>query len=310
MKIERLSSAEQKKETTKLPLLGSEALLLLTALIWGLAFVAQREGMRYLDPFMFTGLRFSLGALTVGVFALNSNKRKKRLPFPWPLGLVLFLAVSLQQIGLVYTTAGNAGFITGLYVVIVPVLGLLRKQRLTKTIIIAALTALAGLALINLKQAPAASLGNLLVLICAFFWAVHMHLVDHYAKRYDTFQLAFYQYAFCAGAGLICGIGFNLIKSPDFLWQSQTYASIGKAALPLLYSGILSVGVAFTLQVAGQKKVPPAPATVILSLESVFALVGGWIILGEKLTVWTCLGAGLIFAAMLISTLRAATEQG
>ncbi|MFO7659913.1 MAG: DMT family transporter, partial [Candidatus Cloacimonadaceae bacterium] len=195
--------------------LGSEALLLLTAGIWGLAFVAQRQGAEYMDPLLFNGVRFTLGAFVVGLFAVKPfgkknctpvepfSKRLKQhnsehleaeiapfgkrsytaaMPFPWLLGSVLFIAATLQQIGIVYTTAGSAGFITGLYVVFVPLLGIFRKQRISRTILTAILLAVIGLYFINVQQPLTASLGNFIVLISAVFWAWHVQMIDHYTR--------------------------------------------------------------------------------------------------------------------------------
>lgn len=281
--------------------LGSELLLLLTAAIWGLAFVAQRQGMQYLDPLFFNGIRFSLGALVVGVFALSGKHKPVRMPFPWLLGTVLFIASTLQQVGIVYTTAGSAGFITGLYVVFVPILGLFRKQRLSALIMIAVACSVTGLYLINSGQALNASFGNLLVLVSAVFWAWHVQLVDYYTARYDTFAVAFAQYALCAFASLAGGLVVNLSKDPTWLLRETTWLAVRGAVLPIVYGGIFSVGIAYTLQIHAQKRVPPAPATLILCLEGVFALIGGWLLLKEALTLPILLGAALLLAAMLLS---------
>jgi drug/metabolite transporter (DMT)-like permease len=279
----------------------SEALLLLTALLWGFAFVAQRKGTEFMDPLLFNGIRFALGTVVVGILAGKSKGKTVRTPFPWLLGLVLFIAVTAQQVGLVFTTAGAAGFITGLYVVIVPIIGYFRKQPLSRTIIISVLLAVIGLYFISARQELTASLGNFIVLIGAFFWAWHVQLVDKYTKEHDTLQLAFGQYSFCALASLALGVIYNMFQNPGFLFSCRNCLAIENAAVPILYSGIASVGIAFTLQVHAQKLVPPVPATIILSLEGVFALFGGWLLLKEDVTFSILLGAGLLFAAMLIS---------
>ena len=284
---------------------GSELLLLLTAAIWGFAFVAQRQGMQYMDPLLFNGIRFALGALVVGLITVKTPYNKKSydtaMPFPWLLGSVLFVAASLQQIGIMYTSAGNAGFITGLYVVFVPLLGIFRKHKISRMLLIAILLSVTGLYMINSGQGYSASMGNLIVLLSAVFWAWHIHLIDVWTKSYDTLKLAFCQYAFCALASLCCGLFYNLFRQPDFLLQPQFYTGMGDALLPLLYSGVLSVGIGYTLPVQAQKKVPPAPATIIMCLEGVFALLGGWLLLSEKLSFPILLGAMLILSAMLLS---------
>jgi drug/metabolite transporter (DMT)-like permease len=281
--------------------LASEALLLLTAMIWGFAFVAQRQGMESLDPLLFNGLRFSLGAVIVGLLAVSKTRTQAKMPFPWLLAITLTIATSLQQIGMVWTTAGNAGFITGLYVVFVPIIGIFRKQLICKTVWIAVVLAVLGLYLINVKQDINVSLGNLFVLFSAVFFAWHVQLVDKYTKMYDTLSLAFAQVSFCALGSLALGIVYNLIQKPDFMFTAHIYQAIGKALVPILYAGLMSVGVAYTLQVYAQKKVAPSAAAIILCLESVFALLGGWLVLQEKLTLPILSGAGLLFIAMLLS---------
>ncbi len=281
--------------------LGSEALLLLTAIIWGFAFVAQRKGMESLDPMLFNGLRFALGALVVGLFIKKPEASQTKTPFPWMLSIVLFLAASFQQIGLIWTTAGSAGFITGLYVVFVPIIGIFRKQHISKTILIAIILSVAGLYFINSKQAISASFGNFLVLISAVFFAWHVQLVDKHTREGDTLTLSFYQYGFTALASLLAAFIWNFFKSPTLCIGGFPCYSVRQALLPILYCGILSVGVAYTLQVHAQKKVPPAAATVILCLEGAFGMLGGWLLLNEQLTFSILLGATLLFVAMLVS---------
>ncbi len=282
---------------------GPEALLLLAAAIWGLAFVAQREGMLYLDPLLFNGIRFTLGAFVVGIFAVLRKDKTSRISFPWLLSAVLFIASTLQQVGIVFTTAGSAGFITGLYVVFVPLLGLFRRQRITPVILAAVGLSVAGLCFINAGQEIKASLGNLLVLLSAVFWAWHVQLVDIHTRRHATLQLAFCQFAFVALASLAGGVIYNLLANPGLFSLRAETCPVGSALLPLLYSGLLSVGIAYTLQIHAQKKVPPVPATLILCLEGVFALLGGWLILSERLTANILTGSALMLTAMLISVM-------
>ncbi len=281
--------------------LGSELLLLLTAAIWGFAFVAQRQGMQHMDPLLFNGIRFALGALVVGLLAGKKALPERKMPFPWLLGIVLFIAATLQQIGIVYTTAGNAGFITGLYVVFVPLLGIFRKQHISGTILIAIILSVIGLYFINAQQSVTVSLGNLIVLISAVFWAWHVQLIDRYTRQYDTLTVAFYQCSFVALASITAGLAWNLLNNPAYLTDGMFCSSLSAAFLPLLYGGVFSVGIAYTLQVHAQKKVAPAPATIILCLEGVFALLGGWLLLNEQITGSIVLGAALLFTAMLIS---------
>lgn len=282
---------------------ASEALLLLTAAIWGFAFVAQRQGMESLDPMLFNGLRFALGAIVVGLFTYKNKGSMLIKPFPWLLAITLTIASAFQQIGMVWTTAGNAGFITGLYIVFVPIIGLFRKQLIGKAVWIAVGLAVCGLYLMNIKQDINVSVGNMFVLVSAVFFAWHVQLVDKYTQQYDTLSLAFAQAAFCAISSLAMGMIYNFVIKPDFLIRPEIYQAIGKAVIPLLYGGVFSAGIAYTLQVQAQKKVTPSAAAIILCLESVFALLGGWMLLHEKLTLPILSGAGLIFIAMLISVI-------
>lgn len=283
---------------------ASEALLLLTAAIWGFAFVAQRQGMESLDPMLFNGLRFALGALIVSLFTHNKTRSGTNMPFPWLLAITLTLASAFQQIGMVWTTAGNAGFITGLYVVFVPIIGIFRKQIIGKTVWIAVVLAVLGLYLMNVRQDINVSMGNLFVLISAVFFAWHVQLVDKYTRKYDTMSLAFAQTSFCALSSLIIGLIYNIVFKPEFLFSNKFGHAIGMAGIPLLYGGLFSAGIAYTIQMYAQKKVAPSAAAIILCLESVFALFGGWLILHEKLTLPILSGATLLFIAMLISIKR------
>ncbi len=294
--------------------------LLGAAAIWGFAFVAQRKGMQSLDPFIFNALRFALGALCIMLaqFAgrwftgkaepmpqaarpagLSKNYRRE----PLVLGLLLFFAASLQQVGMLWTGAGNAGFITGLYVVIVPILGLWRGQRMRRGAIIAVLLAVAGLWFINSTQRVNASVGNLLVLGGSVFWALHVQMIDKLTSRHASLDLARVQYLVCAGCSLAVGVFYRRLFIPGGYDFGGLGSAIQAAALPLLYAGIFSVGIAFTLQIQAQKKVAPQAASVILCSEAVFALIGGYLLLGEELNAASLLGAALLLAAMLSSVL-------
>jgi drug/metabolite transporter (DMT)-like permease len=283
---------------------SSDLLLLLTAAIWGFAFVAQRQGMDSLDPFIYNGIRFALGALVVGSISFGRKSSVKQGSFPWLLGVVLFAAASLQQWGIVWTTAGNAGFITGLYVVIVPFISLYKGDKLPRRLLISVFISLLGLYLINDNQDIEISFGNGLVLVGAFVWAWHVHLIDRLTQRYDTYFLAFSQFAVCAVLSIVSGLIYNLIRQPDYLTNALTYQNIYAAGLPILYGGLLSVGIAYTLQVYAQKRTLPTRAAIILCLESVFALLGGWWLLQEKVSPQMLTGAGLLLLAMLVSLLK------
>lgn len=285
----------------------SHFVLLLAAAIWGFAFVAQRKGMESLDPFTFNALRFLLGAVFVQILGFFGKKPTSLSPTsqkdrkgPLLLGLLLFIASSFQQLGLLWTTAGSAGFITGLYVVFVPLIGLGRGQKFTLKTALLILLSLAGLLLINGKPDLQASLGNLLVLVGAVFWAFHVQTIDRLTKVHSSLTLAKSQYYLAAALSLVGGIIWNIF-SPEGYCVTGFLPALKSAAPALLYAGIMSVGVAFTLQLHAQKKVPPQAASVILCSEAVFAMFGGWLLLKEKLGKGSLLGAALLLAAMLLS---------
>jgi drug/metabolite transporter (DMT)-like permease len=293
--------------------LRADSLLLLTAFIWGFAFVAQRVGMVYVGPFGFNGVRFALGCLVLlpllfrnGIRGNNSSSRHASL-FSLPglggglvAGLVLFAGASFQQVALVYTTAGNAGFITGLYVVLVPIIGIALGHRTHAGTWIGAALAAAGLYLLSVVDRFTISPGDLLVLIGAFFWAGHVHIIGWLSPRQDPLRIAFLQYAACAVLSLIVAGGI----------EQNTVGRYFSAAVPILYGGVLSVGVAYTLQVVAQKKAKPAHAAIILSLEAVFAAIGGWLILNETLSPRAIAGCILMLCGMLLSQLWRAPLRG
>ena len=281
--------------------LKAEALLLVAAVIWGVAFVAQRVGMEHVGPFTYNGVRFVLGALSL--LPLLWLGRRSALPIDpggWrPIlgggllaGLILFAGASLQQVGIVYTTAGKAGFITGLYVVIVPLLGLLWGHRTPWSTWIGAALAVAGLYLLTLTDDLTLAEGDGLVLIGAFFWAGHVLVIGWLSGRHiEPVLLACLQFIVCAVLSLATAVATETI----------TLAGLWGGAMPILYGGLLSVGVAYTLQVVAQRDAPPAHAAIILSLETVFAALGGWLLLNEILSGRGLLGCALMFAGMLLS---------
>lgn len=275
----------------------ADALLLLTALIWGFAFVAQRLGMEHIGPFYFNGVRFLLGTLTLLPFVVGNNRRTLRsaltrtMPVAALAGLVLFAGASLQQFGIVYTTAGKAGFITGLYVVLVPIMGLALGARTRLSTWIGALIAAGGMYLLSVQPPFSIGLGDGLVLVSALFWGLHVLLIGRIAARHDWALLAAGQFLTCA----LLSMGVALFTE-DVAPQRML-----NAAAPILYGGVLSVGIAYTLQVVAQRKAPPAHAAVILSLETVFAALGGWLLLDEHLPPRGLAGCGLMLVGMLIS---------
>lgn len=287
----------------------SVLILLLTAAIWGFAFVAQRVGMQHVGAFTFNGIRFALGSLSllpvIYFFGRKSKEdagKKKQVEFEEAnlkttvksgmiAGSVLFIAASLQQVGLIYTTAGKAGFITSLYIVLVPILGILLKQKTHFTTWIGALTAVAGLYFLSINESLSIEFGDLLEIIGAFFWAAHIQLIDRFVKNVDAIKLSSIQFATCSVLSLIVA----------FIFEDVNFIGLSDALVPLLYGGIMSAGVAYTLQAIGQKSAKPSHAAIALSMESVFAAIGGALLLEERLPVKGYLGCGLMLLGMLIA---------
>jgi drug/metabolite transporter (DMT)-like permease len=283
--------------------LKAELLLLLAAVIWGFAFVAQRVGMDHVGPFTYNGVRFVLGALSLLPLLLIGRRSappsysggwKPTLAGGLLAGLILFAGASLQQVGIVHTTAGKAGFITGLYVVIVPLLGLLWGHRTPWSTWTGAAFAVVGLYLLTLTESFSLAEGDGLVLIGALFWAAHVLVIGWLSGRHiEPILLACLQFIVCAALSLAVAVASEPI----------TLAGLWGGALPILYGGLLSVGVAYTLQVVAQRDAPPAHAAIILSLETVFAALGGWLLLNETLSGRGLIGCALMFAGMLLSQL-------
>jgi drug/metabolite transporter (DMT)-like permease len=280
--------------------LRDDFLLLATSAIWGLAFVAQRVGMEHVGPFTFNGVRFALGSLSLVPLVLFFRRRRRgtrRAAAPrvllWGIlaGTVLFGGASLQQMGIVHTTAGKAGFITGLYVVLVPLTGLLWGQRAGAGRWVGATVAMAGLFLLSVTRTFTVGRGDLLVLASALFWTAHVQLLGWLSPRVDPLELSAVQFAVCSILSLVVAVVVEPVAP----------AAVLRAAVPILYGGVGSVGVAYTLQVVAQRSAHPAHAAILLSLESVFAVLGGWLILGETLSGRGVLGCGLMLAGMLLS---------
>ena len=285
----------------------ADSLLMVTAIIWGSAFVAQRVGMTYVGPLTFNGVRFALGAMVLLPIAGRGEPKPQVQPgiveslTAWPAlwggaiaGLVLFIAATLQQVGLVYTTAGKAGFITGLYVIIVPLLGLLWGHRPGWGGWLGACLATVGLYLLSITEVMTFAPGDLWELAGALFWAVHVLLLSWLSPRMNGVKLACAQHAVCALLSLI-GAGFT---------EKITLDGLQGALIPILYGGVLSVVVAYTLQVIAQRNAPPIHAAIILSLEAVFAAIAGWLVLDEMLSLRGLIGCILMFSGMLTALLR------
>jgi len=296
--------------------LRADLLLLLAAAIWGFAFVAQRVGMRHVEPLTFNGVRFALGAVVLlpwlvwrvrgdrGGHPLRHHDGatvpadvRTSLRRAWPgglaAGLVLFGGATLQQFGVVLTTAGKAGFITGLYVVLVPMLGLAVGHRAPRAAWIGALIAATGLYLLSVRGGWRTDPGDLLVLAGAFFWAAHVLVVGRLATRHHPIVIAFLQFAVCS---LLSLVGAALTEE----WNPT---GLRAAVVPILYAGLMSVAIAYTLQVVAQREAPPAHAAIILSLETVFAVLGGRLLLGEQLDHRGLAGCALMLAGMIVAQL-------
>lgn len=281
----------------------ADALMLLTAMIWGSTFVAQRLGMDHIGPFLYTGLRFLVGALAVMPLIWLLRKPAKpdtpsRISKPMllgslALGCVLTLGINLQQIGLMFTTVTNSGFITGLYVILVPVFGLFIGMRTHKGTWAGASLALIGMIMLSVGPGFQVASGDWLQLVGAACWAIHVLMVGALASRYDPILVSFIQFIVCAAISLTLALIFEPIQLP----------MIEQALPAILYGGVLAVGVAFTLQVVAQKDAITSHAAIILSLEAVFAALAGWLILGETLSPRGLLGCALMLCGMLLAQL-------
>ncbi|MDX9780439.1 MAG: DMT family transporter [Candidatus Neomarinimicrobiota bacterium] len=283
-------------------MIRTNIMLFTAALLWGLGFVAQRDGMAYLGPFSYSAIRFGIGVLALLPVYFLAQKRERRSPAARKtvlkagllVGMFLFLAVSAQQIGLMTSTAAKAGFITSLYMILVPVFGLFLGQKTKPGIWISILLALSGVYLMAVKGDLLILRGDLWVLLCAVLWAVHFLFIAHYSFRVGAIRLSLMQFLLCA---VLSGI-------TALFSETLSMAALADAVPSLLYGGIGAVGIAYTLHVVALRDANPAYASLILSTESVFAAIGGWLILGESMSVRQIAGAGLILCAVLLTQLR------
>ena len=285
--------------------LVSSLMLIVAALIWGTAFVAQRKGMEYAGPLAFNGVRTLIGSLVLLPVALifrpaKAANLRKTLLAGLLCGLCLFMATNLQQIGLTSTEAGKAGFITTFYIILVPVLGLFLRKKTGAVTWLAVAVALGGLFFLCVKPGEVRiAPGDLLVLGCAFFFAVQILVIDFFVQEVDGVLLSCVQFA-------VDGI---LSLAAAFLFEKPDFPALFRGWIPLLYTGILSCGVAYTLQILGQKNLHPTVASLLMSLESAFAVLGGWLILHERLTRRELLGCALMLAAVLLVQLAPAKKE-
>lgn len=276
-------------------------MLFLTAFIWGTAFVAQSVGMDYLGPFGFNGIRSLIGGVALlpciyilGKINKNSNEKgdvKTMAAGGICCGLALFAASSMQQIGIQYTTAGKAGFITAFYIVLVPVFGIFLGKKTGWKIWLAVALALAGLYFLCITESFSVGRGDIYVFIGALLFTVHILVIDYFAPRTDGVKMSCIQF-------FVAGI---LSMFPMAAFETTTVEGIMRSWGPLLYAGVLSCGVAYTLQIIGQKNMNPTVASLILSLESCISVLAGWAILGEQLSVREGVGCILMFAAIVLA---------
>lgn len=258
--------------------------------------------MDFIGPYTFNGVRFLLGPLSLLPLILyrwrsipsEHKQLKPYLVWGFVAGIIIFAASTLQQVGIVYTTAGNAGFITGFYVVLVPILGLSLGHKVGLLHLTAACLALGGLYFLSVTQDFTMEKGDLLVLASALFWALHIIVVGHISTKMDPILFSFAQF-------ILCGI---LSMAGAFILEEPSVTGISQAIVPILYGALLSVGVAYTLQVVAQRKAPPAHAVIILSMEGAFAALGGALFLSEVLTKRQLFGCALMLAGMLLSQLK------
>lgn len=278
-------------------------MLLLTSLIWGTAFVAQSVGMDFVEPFTFNGVRSLIGGVTllpcIWILGKINGKtqvvgtRKDLIQGGIACGLLLFVASSLQQMGIQYTSAGKAGFITAFYIVFVPVLGIFLKKSAGWKVWVSVILALIGLYFLCMKEGFSIGRGDILIFLCALVFAVHILVIDHYSPKVDGVKMSCIQF-------FVCG----LVSLPFmFFMETPQMGNIMNAWMPILYAGVMSCGVAYTLQIIGQKNVNPAIASLLLSMESCFSVLSGWIILGERLSTREGIGCVLMFAAIILAQL-------
>lgn len=293
---------------------SANMLLLLTAAIWGFAFVAQRIGSQYVGSFTFNGIRFALGSISLVPLIIYFNRRKKSdgsgenntyvnskrtILYGTVVGIALYAGATLQQVGIIYTTTGKASFITGLYIVLVPIAGIFLKHKTGRNAWLGVLLAVVGLYLLSVNENFTISYGDMLEVIGAVFWTMHILIIDYFSKKMDALVLSCIQFATCSILSLITA----------FIFEKITISGISSALVPILYGGLLSVGVAYTLQVVAQKNAKPSHVALILSMESVFGAIGGAVILGETMSSRGYMGCILIFAGILVSQVKLPFKQ-
>ena len=279
-------------------------MLLAASFFWGTTFVAQILGMEGLGPYTYAAARFALGVLFIGAlwFLYRDKRAAQRRAGTFrsgfragiPVGLAMFVGVTLQQVALLYTTAGKTAFITTVYIVLVPLAAVLLGQRVRAVQWGGAVLAFAGVYFLSAHGETTINTGDLLVLICSFFWMAQILLIDRYARAVDAIELCFMQM-------IVCTIGSAVLAA---IYESFAWSDIWSAAVPILYAGLFSCGVAYTCQILGQAYVEPTQAAILMSTEAIFAAVSGWIILGETMSGVQLLGCALLLGGALMAQVR------
>ena len=279
-------------------------MLLAASFFWGTTFVAQILGMEGLGPYTYAAARFALGVLFIGAlwFLYRDKRAEQRRAGTFrsgfragiPVGIAMFVGVTLQQVALLYTTAGKTAFITTVYIVLVPLAAVLLGQRVRAVQWGGAVLAFAGVYFLSAHGESTINTGDLLVLICSFFWMAQILLIDRYARAVDAIELCFMQM-------IICTIGSAVLAA---IYESFAWSDIWGAAVPILYAGLFSCGVAYTCQILGQAYVEPTQAAILMSTEAIFAAVAGWIVLGETMSGVQLLGCALLLGGALMAQVR------
>ena len=279
-------------------------MLLAASFFWGTTFVAQILGMDGLGPYTYAAARFALGVLFIGAlwFLYRDKRAEQRRAGTFrsgfragiPVGLAMFVGVTLQQVALLYTTAGKTAFITTVYIVLVPLAAVLLGQRVRAVQWGGAILAFAGVYFLSAHGEITINTGDLLVLICSFFWMAQILLIDRYARAVDAIELCFMQM-------IVCTIGSAVLAA---IYESFAWIDIWGAAVPILYAGLFSCGVAYTCQILGQAYVEPTQAAILMSTEAIFAAAAGWLILGETMSGVQLLGCALLLGGALMAQVR------
>ena len=272
-------------------------ILFVTAVIWGLAFAFQSAGMEYIGPFTFNVLRNLIGAIVILPLALLNKEKsesQKTLAIAGIIcGVALGAASCLQQYGLLFTTAGKAGFLTALYIIMIPLAGIFMKKKCTKNVYIAVVLSLAGIYLLCMSGGFSLNRGDVFEFLCAIVFTVQILAVDKFSPRVNVYKFACIEFAAAAVTAMI----------PAAMTETFSVHDVCAAWLPLLYTGVLSSGAGYTLQIIGQRKLNPTVAAIIMSLESCLSVIGGWIILGQSLTAREIAGCAIMFAAIILAQL-------